>query len=348
MSNSKSTTTEVSSTDVQPTIASDAAIVDWLAFTVPCDTHENQIAFVEFWVDFLGGGTPNDKGLHGYTQAHSVLGSGWVLWRPDRLDMGVHVVLPSKALALLPDGLEVNTLLEIVVSSGGKVSRLDVAVDSDKVTFETITKAVFEAEQLVSRSQTVKRDVLYQRDKSTPGKRSGSKWIPVGETIYIGSRQSGKMARLYNKAAEQGLGADVVWTRCEVEHKGRMAHGAALFLLEGGSIQELIVSTVDFRCGADQNVGRRERVDWWASWVGSVKRVSFALRKPEALIEDVVEWVRAQVAPSLALLMMAASNHEGWLFRLIDEGFERLPAWRREKAKQYIQNGGTQWLGCPA
>lgn len=54
-----------------------------------------------------------------------------------------------------------------------------------------------------------------------------------GQTIYIGSRSSERMARVYNKAAEMGMSDDVDWVRFELEFKGDRAAWCVANWLDG-------------------------------------------------------------------------------------------------------------------
>jgi hypothetical protein len=95
---------------------------------------------------------------------------------------------------------------------------------------------------------------------------------------------------------------------------------------------------LDFRDPAsDSNVTRRKRCEWWAAWLGSLTdRVSFAFVRPEKSVHQVADWIGRQVASSLA--MMATADPSGWklwLTGVIDEGFDRLDPFRRQRAEQY-------------
>jgi len=104
-------------------------------------------------------------------------------------------------------GITALSMLEWVLGEGGRVTRIDLAID------------VFDQDiDIVALAST-------PRIKSAPG--SCRKWNYFkghdgGCTAYIGSRKSEKFLRIYDKAAEQGI-TDRKWTRFELEIKGDAA-----------------------------------------------------------------------------------------------------------------------------
>ena len=325
-------------------------LVDYLSFTVKVDSCEQLHGEALLWLDVLGGGTVRDKGLHGYTHAYTCAGgSGVICWRPDRLDMGVHVVLPGSALALLPeyggssrlssDGLTPESLIRLVIESGGTFSRLDVNQDSSDVTIDEVAAAI-ESPALVTKARGRRRIVSYTRDDES------SPWWSSGTTHYIGSRSSDRLVRFYDKAAEQGV--EGTWVRCEAEFKGDAAHAAALHLAAGRSVCDLIVSVVDFRNPEDDtNVSRRSRCSWWERWIGTGARVSFARAKVDEVVERALAWVESAVAPTLAMLSIAGADLRELLYRVTDRGFGRLDSSRRRRAIEYRESGYQLFPAIP-
>lgn len=333
-----------------------APIVDYLAWTVqPRLTDRQQLdaqtlhAEACLWLDVLGGGTIASAGLHGYTHGYTCLGGhGRILFNPDRLDMGVHVILPGSALALLEDysytrrseddpaaggriTLCPDTLIQLVLDSGGKFSRVDVCQDTDRITLADLRAALF-SDHLVTKSRIIRHVVGYTRlSDECP-------WSEEGGTLYVGARTSQRMVRFYDKAVEQGI-KDATWTRCEVEFKSRSAQVAAQHLAAGGSVADLIVSVVDFRELDKVEIEDRSRCGWWHDWIGVAARVSFAGRKLQQSVEQALAWVERAVAPTLAMLSIAGVEMKELLYRLTDRGFARLDASRRLRAIAYRDSG---------
>ena len=315
-------------------------LVDWLSFTIPVASVDAQRSNVYGMLSMLGGGDDLGKGYRGYTRCYTVLsGSGRVAFHPDRLDMGVHVDLPSSALKLL-DGVgilgDIQEFLEWVLSLDCKISRLDLAIDTDKVTIETIRDAIC-GDTFVSRCVWV-NEHRFLRGRP-------------GATVYVGSPSADRRVRFYDKAAEQGINTKeslekgippIVWTRAEIQNRDKYARRAAVAIVQGVIDPVAFFNEiVDFReVTGDKNVSRRPRCDWWASWLGACRdRVGLSFERVEKTVGKVFSWLQNQVAPSLAMLSIASPEIRGWLHVVIDEGFTRLDNVRRDKAHRFHKSG---------
>lgn len=131
-----------------------------------------------------------------------------VMFNPGRPDMGIHVIMGGRSLReMMLGGHTQLEMLSWVIANGGRVTRLDLAVDVLDETIDLIALA------------------SCPRVKDAPG--SARKWSQVsgsdgGQTVYIGSRQSEKFLRIYDKAIESGI-RDRPWVRFELEIKGDTA-----------------------------------------------------------------------------------------------------------------------------
>lgn len=288
------------------------AILHWASFTLPT-SEETGRDCAKWLLRHLPQGSVEvlQRGAMGYTQGYRVAAGGLILWNPDRLDMGVHCSLPGECLALM-DCTPLQ-LLAMVTAEGGHFTRLDVAVDSYDVPISVVDEAM-KRRDCVSRS--VKK--RFQGDYHEPG-----------FCIYIGSRESDRFVRIYDKAAKAGVGG--IWTRCECEFKHDGASMAAGHILAGADLRDLISSSVDFRdCSADSNRSRCPRLEWWDTWVCSAVRLSFALPATAAeTVEKVYEWVRSVAAPALAFLDEYWNHHPTWLYELCDNNRYRISAQRQ-------------------
>lgn len=283
-------------------------LIDWLAFTLHPKEGEALKQLADWLLaKFPQGAIPLDRGNMGYTHGYRLPAGGLLLYNPQRRDMGVHCECPSGLLALLD--ISPRDMIISVMVEGGVFTRLDVAIDTDQVTIDQVDRAVRSGE-LVSRSQ-VRRFM---------GDYSGS-----GYTVYVGAGSSQRLVRFYDKAAEQNV--DGVWTRCEVQFRSTQAQTAATYIATGEDLRSLILSAVDFRdVSTDGNISRRDRLSWWEDWIGSVGRLSFAVRQT---VEDAVirayEWVRKQVAPTLAFLdLWFRESDPHWIFPFIDANRYRI------------------------
>jgi len=279
---------------------------DWLSFTLPAGDAQSTPDWVASCAAHYvngGAGVPLPRGRYGYPSAVSILGTGVVLWNNERPEMGVHVELPSKALAVA--SMSLLELLGWMVDLGGTVTRLDVAMDTDAVTVGEVV--AMEADgRLVSRSQN---------RRLVTDLKSGA------QTLYVGAPQSKRMVRVYDKALESGYDYDCI--RIEVQFRAEYAQQGAAYLLAGMRFGSLVFSAIDFRDGDDSNVTRRERSSWWAECVDGCERLSFALKSLMQTLESSYDWVCKQVAPTLAFLTLAFGGAE-WLSQLVDFGTKNL------------------------
>lgn len=135
-----------------------------------------------------------------------------IMSNPGRPDMGVHVSFSGRSLRTIAEGgHSALSMLEWGLREGGKVTRLDLAIDVKDEAIDI--PALAECERV----------------KEAPG--AARKWSIVrgqdgGCTAYIGSRQSEKFLRIYDKAVESG-DRSRAWTRFELEIKGDAAKTVA-------------------------------------------------------------------------------------------------------------------------
>lgn len=178
--------------------------IDWLSVTFKVAGNATK---------FLSGIVGNEtleqaKPKHSYDSAGKYTPSGIeVMWIDSRDDMGIHVVFSGtciKNLALR--GVEIRTVLASAIELHARVSRLDLAIDAENEGIDI---------------STVYQLALDGLTKGTARNVSFIQGIDGGKTLYIGSRESDKFARLYDKAKEQKIDGD--WKRLEIELKGDVA-----------------------------------------------------------------------------------------------------------------------------
>lgn len=191
--------------------------LDWLACTFKEYNHETE----NFIRTYASAPTVQESpARNGYTRATMDSNGVGVLWNPDYSSMGHHAVFSGSSLRnLFTSGVvSPSTLLRACVDAGGSVSRLDLAKDftEGEVDYEAVYQSL-EQRAGGGNARTV-----------TKLQSSGG-----GYTIYIGSRQSERFVRLYDKAAEQKL-PDALWSRLEVETKGMVARAVAVSILKSG------------------------------------------------------------------------------------------------------------------
>jgi hypothetical protein len=189
--------------------------IDWLAFTFKGDTHE-----AAAWIRLLASDTAAMAitPTNGYRAAYRTTDGIVVQWNVDREEMGRHVIIAGSAIrhVLEYHELDQTALIQTVLNAGGSITRLDLAKDVQGV--------------------TVSLDEIYkamERGEHSGNARSFSQIHSLGggNTIYVGSRQSEKFIRIYDKAAQSQLTGER-WYRFELETKGMVARALASLLSE--------------------------------------------------------------------------------------------------------------------
>lgn len=164
-----------------------------------------------------------------------------------------------------------------------EVTRLDFAVDLlDKGAAVTDAYYAWECNQLMTTSQAMTLITGQSRTLETGLKGSG-------DTLYIGSRQSERFVRIYDKAAQSKIEAD--WIRIEIELKGERAKQMAREALKSGVIEAGI--------GALRTVIEWTDIEWLEKALtveGAV--LQGALPETET---DRERWLREVVLPAVAL-----------------------------------------------
>ena len=145
----------------------------------------------------------------------------FIMSNPGRPEMGVHLSIGGRALKAMDEGGHTPlSMLQWSLREGGKTTRIDLAID------------VFDEEIDIS---------AMARSKQVDGAKGSARGRKLmegedgGRTLYIGSRQSDKFFRIYDKAVETG-DRSRPWTRFELEIKGDTAKKVAFEfanLLEG-------------------------------------------------------------------------------------------------------------------
>jgi phage replication initiation protein len=211
---------------------------------------------------------------------------------------------------------------------GGHVTRLDVAWDDKTgvLDLDVMERAV-EAGHFTSRW------------------RGGHTWKgwganAGGRTLYFGSSRSDSMLRCYDKRAERlNKGLDVEeehWVRVEAQFRRKRADAVAE-LFEGvnerprrvfAKLAGILRGYIEFKMpnATDSNKRRWEPAGWWLTFLGHVEKARLTLEKVVRTIHHVMDWVSAQVAPSLALLEEALGSDRAWAF-LFAEAQEGRSRW---------------------
>lgn len=213
--------------------------------------------------------------LHGYTDrfvAVDIPGAA-VMFSPAREDMGIHVVLSGSALRRISG----EEAIQYAAYANGRVTRLDVALDVG-TSFDF--RGLYDAGRAGLLDTKARKCSVIEADSGT--------------TVYIGSRSSESMLRVYDKAAEASLASPM--TRIELEIKGQKANAVAQYLIKHGlgNIPAIIRAFCDWP--TDEK---------WRQIFMSVPKLG--LSKPEKTT-DREKWIREQLRPALTRAMREDSS----------------------------------------
>ena len=318
--------------------------VDWLAFTFPdCEDVEEILSFLGFpFAEFQ----VMPHGLQGYQKQLRHYTTVKVLYEGNQ-GMGVHVIVPGSAVhAVLvayqeahmdttpfdTEAMEVSDfdstvlkefLYEIV--KVGNVTRIDLAVDDIGTQYYDIESVIYHLEDGLYSSKFKGYQVLKQR---LNGEDSC--------TVYLGSKKSSTMLRIYDKQAEQNAkrlkdGRPLIvesWLRWELELKHSNAHQSAIALAHGKTVSALTLGLLSnyIRFTNSDNVRntRCSTSDTWLSFLEGIEKFSVYVPTPAKTIDDIKNWLKHQVAPSLAKVLINDCGDMTYIYQMIKNGALRL------------------------
>lgn len=261
----------------------------WLRLTLVAP-----VAAVLALLAVLGDLRPRRSGIQWYATVADIGHLGClVAWDPrspaHEREHEVYLDLPQAAL----DGLGTAGAVELLrqlLQLGGRISRLDIWFDDRARHVEPLeVSKAFRAGNVLTRA----REARYADDTRR------------GVITYIGSRASGRVLRVYDKAAQSRTpGRGIRW---ELEAHGRQADALAAHLVASGLTSAAAVSAmrgfVDFvDRGGRRNGVRAPLLPWWRDIVGSVSRTVLAGPPKELRADRQREWLLHQVAPTFARL----------------------------------------------
>jgi phage replication initiation protein len=240
--------------------------------------------------------------------------------------MGVHVELSgqgcreAEAAGVVHDWRQV---FERISRNAWGVARLDLAVDDRSSVLEpAVIEAAFQAGTVVTRWREARKRGENLLDPAERG------WL-----LHLGSPKSASRARIYDKAAEQGLPASEPWMRFELQLRDERAELMVAQLATSADPGEVVLGVirgyVDFKeRGSDGHRHRWQAAPWWEAFCRGVAKLRLGTA-PEAMrgVEQVKSWLLRQVAPALALVVAADAGSMDWVYGALAMGRRR---WRVE------------------
>lgn len=244
--------------------------IDWLGFTIKGNPNNvnSMLAFVA-----PDGIMEPIKPRFGFTRASRLQNGIDVLSSGSGDSVVAHFVVSGSALqACDKAGIRPIEILRYAILLGAKTTRIDLAKDAKDEQVELV--------ELASLAST--GDFTGTAQKSSVVQSSDG-----GTTVYVGSRQSERFVRIYDKGIESGEGGD--WVRLEMETKGETAHMVAMALAtDSATINDTLCGAVRKMCAFN--------VPGWARLLNS--DAEWSLPKIEKR-SDTALWIQNQVTPAI-------------------------------------------------
>ena len=259
--------------------------LDWLRFTLP----DGALDDGERAPSFVGGETNECKPVLSYNTAvmnefHSLH------WHTDHPEFRVMVEMTGQQLSKLRKaGTTESGLISKAIELGAKFTRIDFAVDL----FDTGGRPV-------DVLQCWRHDQFYTIAKSVSLVSKETRKSTTGETVYIGSRSSERLVRVYDKAQQQKTKTD--WLRVELEAKGKRADQLGRLMQSDGVDKSGLAMLADVCEWSD--------IDWFENiWGSEYEPFEIdSIGRPET---DRERWLRTVVVPVITEELEAGS---AWLF----------------------------------
>lgn len=243
------------------------------------------------------------KGMHGYNVGKELETGLRVAWHTEDDRMGVHFAFSGACLRWYETkNMTGFNLLQLIKKHKGKVTRVDLAID-------------------VENSQLTPKELCKENLKAYKGKGRTPKFITVlGDkgawTVYVGSRQSEKYLRIYDKAKEQGdYESDRV--RIELECKGDIAKAVGYEAPTHDEKWLVAMAQTLIRGQADFDL---------ETWNAALSSVDVGIGIPRGRERDTFGWLTKVCAPALAKEIAKHPNA-----RVLDEFWDALRSALREQ-----------------
>lgn len=244
-------------------------------------------------------------------------------------EMGIHLILPSAALAYLDERSNIFNLFLKFTKLGFEVSRIDLALDVFDNLMPTIIRDIKD-HNYRTKSRTIEKiDKIDTRTNKI-----------IGQTLYIGSRSSEKMLRIYNKQQESKL--DYKLTRFELELKGDKAKQTFEILISGKAqfsdlTKQMLRDHIKFiRPTNDSNKSRWPLAIYWAKITSTDKKLDLAMPKKPKSLDATIQWLLKSVSKSL-LKADIATGENGLLQALLNSGLAKITDEEIQEAEDYFK-----------
>lgn len=307
----------------------DAATLIWIIPRVPrgADSERSFAPILErnfkVEIDFANS-TPRKIGI---LWDRVYYGSGGALYseKDTPIDTKCRLALPGKVLRAKSAEDVVAGLKALESATRGRFTRIDIALDDygKRLGLPTLVESIQKG-----------HGCGFRKSALIIGLQGGS-LRNRGWCLYLGSRESEKMVRYYDKFAESGGKEDCF--RWECEYKGATSHAAweriSVFsrsLDISMVLRDLALGTVNFIVKKDRNLDRGTVCEFWSEWISYVKSVPLRLLvvRRKTSIDRKIKWISSQVARSLSLISIAVGSTDfmGWITDLVAASSEKFSA----------------------
>lgn len=339
--------------------------IDWIAFT------STLVSSVEEMIEFLGY-TIGDfclmpKGAQGYLKMHRLNGYDVKILSDGTEEMGIHVIISGSAIMdvlqhfketistvspfddeLVPSVTDFDNTIMIEflqrLRKIGRLTRLDLAVDDRGSVYFTVDdiRNYIDRQEVVSKFRSF-RDI-------SENILAGS---CTGRSLYLGSRQSEIMLRIYDKQLEQNKKAvseeDLVpdpWIRWEFEIKNDRANIAADMIVQHKELGEIVMSIMNNYLKIvvldDSNRSRCSINPLWKKFLESVGKLRLYVPEFAKTLKDKRKWLVHQCLPTLAGIIIADNGS----FDIITDHFENAVVRMNNHLRNLVSEVNPGWENC--
>lgn len=331
--------------------------VDWMSFTVT-DPVFNVSAVIEFLGFDTGLFFDTGHGAMGYKSLHKLSEYAVSVLSDGRDDMGIHVTISGSAVAHVLQRfwqsqycfdnpfnddktadwdvvcMDALRLFFLKVLEIGRFTRVDLALDDHKVHFTPADiRGYIASGQMVSKFRTGRREDSF--DLATN--------MAIGDTLYLGSRKSDVMLRIYDKRLEhnQRHPDDYItapWVRWEFEFTAKRADQLAHEIVKHESLGmlffKLLNNYVRLIVLSDSNRSRCPMLPAWSAFIACIDSLTLYCPPVERTLDDKRNWVIKQVLPTLTGIIIA----DGGTFDLIMDNWDRSVDRMSESMRRLIKD----------
>jgi phage replication initiation protein len=310
-------------------------LIDWAAFTFKLDDPQEVVKIIGLNPSLF---SDLDYGFSGYRKS---LRYGQIsVYYEGRENMGCHVCMSGQGCRQYEGQFQESpwlTLFNNALSNKAKFTRLDLAHDN--------VDGVLDLDKL--KSAIVNREIRTRFKKATETQNFDlSPDIDQpddGHTIYFGKRSSRVYMRFYDKAGQLGL--SLPWNRAEVELKEKRAHEAVKLIASGCPVGGLFVGIVNQYLTVinldDSNKSRCAVQGWWSAWLQSTEKIKLATAKQTKYVDEVMEYVKRQYAPSIAMIKthVGTVRFNDYIQELLKDGMVRMSM--RHEQMLFVSSQGS-------